>query len=572
MAAHKKNLQRLVLDRSFLARRHEELLQTSPLVADPRLRELQKRFRRRRDQGERRAVALEFQRAVRERASAPSSELDVLLRELGPPGSVEQLLRFFPRCLRHYAGPTAGKPFRLESFQRRFLSEFFARERGERVYPVGLLGIPKGNGKTPLAAGLGLHALISARDAPEVYGVAGSREQAAIAHRFANRWSEEGPLAEWLRPGATIVCPERRGFYKLLSADGRLGQGVQPSVGIVDEWWLFEHPREREAYAALAAALHKRPGESWLLAITTAGWSKQTQLGETFDAAITHPAFELHEDGYLHVLCDREAGFLMHWYAAPEDADIEDPETIRRANPASWVRPRDLLRELRRPDTDELVWRRLHLNQWTRARDMWLPSGAWAKLRDPEAAIPAGAEVFAGVDVGWSHDSTAVALAHRRSDGQIVLQAKVWTTDPSAQGQYVAGGVMRLELIEEHIRDLRRRYQLREVAYDPKFFGRSAEILGDEGILCVEMLPSAAPMQHAWQSFYQAVVEGTIVHLGERVLTAHVDAAAADKTEYGWRVRKLRSSARIDALAAAVMAHGRAQLARPEQYLFTRGS
>jgi phage terminase large subunit-like protein len=45
------------------------------------------------------------------------------------------------------------------------------------------------------------------------------------------------------------------------------------------------------------------------------------------------------------------------------------------------------------------------------------------------------------------------------------------------------------------------------------------------------------------------------------VLTAHVRATAAEQTDRGWKVRKLKSSMRIDATVAAVMAHYRAEFA-----------
>ena len=119
---------------------------------------------------------------------------------------------------------------------------------------------------------------------------------------------------------------------------------------------------------------------------------------------------------------------------------------------------------------------------------------------------------------------------------------------------------MRLALVEEFVRDLRRRYKLRELSYDPSYFGGSAETLEHEGIVTVEFLPFSAPMRVAWQAFYQAAVEGKITHDRDPVLAAHVDAAAADRTEAGWKIRKLKSTSRIDALAAAVMAHARTQI------------
>jgi len=66
MAARKKKLADLVRDRSFLRRRHEELLLSDPLVREPGLRQLQEHYRRETNELERRELALTFERAVRD--------------------------------------------------------------------------------------------------------------------------------------------------------------------------------------------------------------------------------------------------------------------------------------------------------------------------------------------------------------------------------------------------------------------------------------------------------------------------------------------------------------------------
>src|SRR5205085_1882983 len=150
------------------------------------------------------------------------------------------LLRFFPRYYRHPKGPKIGQPFTLERWQQQFLREFYRRDHhGERIYRLGILGIPRGNGKTPLAAGVGLYELLNRTDAPEVYFAAGSKEQAAIGLEFARNFVEAGELAEHVQIGGALRCPERQAIMKVISSDGRLQHGLAPAVAIVDELWAF---------------------------------------------------------------------------------------------------------------------------------------------------------------------------------------------------------------------------------------------------------------------------------------------------------------------------------------------
>ena len=571
-----KTLADHIREGSYRPGRHGHLL-AGPALSDwPAVAALQAAYREAQGAGARGLVERELAQLIRtvhaERdrrgRGDEGASLAASMTALGRPGSFAQLERFFPRYLRHEAGERAGEPFRLEPFQRDFLREFWRRDKqGRRLYSVGLLGIPKGNGKTPLAAGLGLFSLLTQTDAPEVYGIAGSKDQAGIALRFANRWAEESELSTFLKPGSGILrCRSHNGFYKLLSSDGRLGQGVNPSAAIVDEWWLFQTQREREAYNALARSLMKRgAGRSWLLAITTAGFDSHGQLGETYGRAINHPALEHHRDGYLRLLRDTDSGFLFAWYGLPEglEAEIENPAVVRACNPASWLDAELLVRDLKRADTNEADWRRLHLNQWTPSRDAWLPNGCWARLRS-DLELAEKAELYLGVDIAIRHDTSAVAWASRLEDGRIHLGCHTWAANPDAKAhQHLPGGEIRLELIEEFILELSHRYRIREVAYDPQYFTRSAQLLQDRGLTMVEYLQGSRPMVEATQVFYQACKEGRLTHDGDPVLAAHIDGAAAYPTEGGWKLRKLNPHQHIDACIAAVLAHNRAHKHKP---------
>jgi phage terminase large subunit-like protein len=163
------------------------------------------------------------------------------------------------------------------------------------------------------------------------------------------------------------------------------------------------------------------------------------------------------------------------------------------------------------------------------------------------------------VDIGLTHDSSAVAVAWARADGKIVLNCTVWSAVPNVLAHVtVPGGTMDLGIIEQHIMYLHELYQIDEMAYDPRFFERSAQLLADHMVV-VPMQQTAAPMADAYQTFYQGIHEKRVLHNGDGVLTAHVMATAAQKGERGWKISKIRSSHRIDAVPASAVAIYRAE-------------
>jgi phage terminase large subunit-like protein len=294
-----------------------------------------------------------------------------------------------------------GSAFVLDPWQEEFVRELSLRSGAglRRVYKEVLLGLPRGGGKTPLASGLALYELCSAPGRPKVFQAAGSKDQAAIGTGFARGWIEDGELRAWLKASArTITRKDGRGSYTVMGSDGRLGHGRRPNVGVIDELWLFKSAAEVQTYIAIQSALHKLP-DSYLLAITTAGYDKTSLLGQKYERALTLPDIEHRREGFLTIARDRDAGSLMWWYGMPEgyDLDLADDEAVLRAlrlaNPGSWVDVHEMLRMLRR-GMDERQWKRLCLNAWTSARDVWLPSGCWTQLQEPEGfEIPAGAPV-----------------------------------------------------------------------------------------------------------------------------------------------------------------------------------
>jgi hypothetical protein len=87
--ARKKTLADFVADRSFLARRHANLLDEDGLVGDGELRALQEAYQRERDGLERQKLARRFQHTVRQGSSRPPFPLAAAVYSLGPPDATD---------------------------------------------------------------------------------------------------------------------------------------------------------------------------------------------------------------------------------------------------------------------------------------------------------------------------------------------------------------------------------------------------------------------------------------------------------------------------------------------------
>lgn len=474
--------------------------------------------------------------------------------------------KFFARYLRHPSGRKFGEPFVMENWQRAFTRYFHQLDaKGNRVFRIAILGIPRGNGKSPLAAGFGLYEMMARNDAPPIYVLAASKDQAAIVHTFARAFVESGPLhANGVRSGRKqITYPKKDAFFEVLTTSGLNVHGKNPAIMIGDELHALVTQMQRDTWEGMWSAMHKRDNP-YALGITTAGFDKATMLGESYDQSLQMPIAQVkHNNPCLRIHEDRENGILLWWYGIPEELhhDWDNIELWRHANPASWLLMDDLKKQLAAPGFPETSFQRLHLNMWTGAKDVWLPGGVWAALVD-RAPLKKGSPVWLGVDVGWVDDSTAVVWAARLPNGKIAVRAKVWTTRPDQVGEFVPGGTMKLELVERFILDeLKPQFKIREIAYDPNYFGRSSEILEAAGLRgkMVEMPPWHTHTAGAWEEFKQLAIGEMLSHDGDPVLAAHVAAAGTQMTTNGPRVRKA-TSGKIDALAAGVLAVSRCQL------------
>lgn len=427
-------------------------------------------------------------------------------------------------------------PGGLRPFQRAFVRELFRTSGDRPAYDAALLGLPRGNGKTELAAAVALFlAFGEGRPEAEVILAAPSREQAMHAFTSARRMLRRSEALEArlkVQPGYRRIYDERTdSVIQLVSAEARLQHGLRPTGVIIDEMWAL---RDRELWEALVGGLAKRP-DSLLLAISTAGYSDDSLLAEE---------------------CRRgEAGedrrFLFRWHGLAKDAeaDYRSAATWRKANPALACRDPFLTAAGLQASVvkmRESEFRRWHLNQWTDADQPWLTTEMWDACAEP-AEIPEGSTgVVLAIDAAIRHDSTAAVLVRRDDDGTYHAAFRFWEPDRDRD--------VDLGHVEAYVREVGKRYPRLRIVYDPYLFWRSAQLLEAEGITGLEFPQNDSRMVPASEGLYAVVSGGLLRHGGDAVARRHALATVARSTPRGVRIGKDARRAPNDAVVALAMA------------------
>ncbi|MCV7068331.1 hypothetical protein H7H51_26130 [Mycolicibacterium farcinogenes] len=311
-------------------------------------------------------------------------------------------------------------------------------------------------------------------------------------------------------------------------------QGLDPSLAIVDEVGF----QPLESWTAMVLASGKR-SRSVVVGVGTPGLEREKNalwhLRSQFLDGCTPPGFSFTE------LC------------APEEYDYRDEKGWHIACPAldAGYQSIDALRiavEMSPQSQFEIF----HLGRWCDGVDNWLGDDGrkiWDSLKATHE-FRDGAPTWAGVDVGLKHDSTALVIGQFRPNGVLHTKAKIWMP--------TEGSAIDVSDIMAYIRELDKRYQLVEVAFDPRHFELPAQVLADEGIAMTEMPQSLERMTPAFGNLYQSIKNQAISHDGDELYTRQILNAVVRNNERGFTLAKRKSRGKIDSCYALAMMLDRA--------------
>ena len=244
----------------------------------------------------------------------------------------------------------------------------------------------------------------------EIPWAASARDQAEIGYRqaagFVRRSRRLSSLMRCYDGYRRIVNTLTTGRIQVFAADDRTGDGVIPTDAFLDE--LHRHPDLR-LYRTWQGKLDKRGGQ--LSTISTAG-EPGTDFEDT--RALIRQSVDVIERRPGFVRC-RSEQISFHEYAVPEGGDVEDMALVKLANPFSAITAEKLARKRATPTMTLAHWRRFSCNLATRNDLAAIMESEWADALADEL-IPAGLPIWAGLDVAWKWDTTAVVPLWWRDD------------------------------------------------------------------------------------------------------------------------------------------------------------
>lgn len=333
-------------------------------------------------------------------------------------------LRFFEEKLRLSEGQFEDQPFKSAPPQDFIIGSLFGWKKldGTRRFRRAYIEQGKGNGKSPLAGGVGLLGLTADGEAgAEIYSAGATKEQAGILFRDAVKMVFKSPaLDSRITPSGgpgrefNLAYLKTGSFFRPVSRETKkTGSGPRPHFALVDE--LHEH-----ADAGIIEILErgfKFRRQPLLMMITNSGSDRNSACWTEHEHAIRvaagnreakdEDAFylgEIIDDTTFSYVCALDVG----------DDPLEDPSCWPKANPLLGVTISEeylagVVAQAKNIPAKLNTILRLHFCVWTEAETAWMTRATLEPcLVDFDPIIHRGAADWMGCDLSQNKDITAL--------------------------------------------------------------------------------------------------------------------------------------------------------------------
>jgi phage terminase large subunit-like protein len=535
--------------------------------------------------------------------------------------AANKTFEYFENVLKLSEGQFEGQDFKLHPSQSFIIGSLFGwkRQDGTRRFRRAYIEQGKGNGKSPLAGGIGLYGLASDGEAgAQIYAAAAKKEQAGILFADAVKMVKaSAALKKRLKFAGgegrefNIAHFKSGSFFRPVSRDtGKTGSGPRPYFVLADE--VHELP-DRKILEMLERGFKFRR-QPLLFMITNSGSDRNSVAWEEHEhavkvaaghrEAVNDPKFigEPIDDTTFSYVCALDEG----------DEPLSDPSCWIKANPLLGVTITesylsDVVKQAKNIPGQLNGILRLHFCVWTDAETAWMTRDLLEPaLCEINPEDYAGKDVFMGMDLSQNRDITALASVVKTGEKNgkptydawieaftpgdtlqarelrdklpySVWKQKGWIHAP--QGQNIS-----FQFVAQTISEYNDKFNIKMIAYDRYAFIRFEEEIAKLGLELdfVEhpqggtkkgkpteaMKKSAEAKKETAEGLWMpgsvrlledALAEGRIRLVNNPVLVSAMMSAVIEEDKWGnhW-LAKTRSINKIDAAIALAMAIGAA--------------
>ena len=500
--------------------------------------------------------------------------------------------RFFEGVLKLSEGQFEGTPFNLHESQKFIVGSIFGWKRldGTRRFRRAFIEQGKGNGKSPLAGGIGLFGMLADKEnGAQIYAAAAKKDQAMIlfadavkmvrqSPRLSDRVAQSGKNPVW-----NLFDVRSGSFFKPISRDsGRSGSGPRPHFALCDE--IHEHP-DRSIMEMLERGFKFRR-QPLLLMITNSGSDRNSVCWEEHEHAVAVGRGDVEDDTTFAYVCALD----------DDDDPLNDPSCWVKANPLLGIiltesYLADVVAQAKAIPAKLNNILRLHFCEWTDAETAWIARKTWEACEDEAMTLEdfEGKPCWMGLDLSATKDMTGLALVFQdgeTKDGRpkFALFSRGYTpldtlaarelTDKAPYTVWARGGwlvaregkIIRYDHLAADVVEFSQRFDVQSVAYD-RWLIKQFEYALDELGAVIPLIEhpqglnqrkdSPLWMPQSINRFEELLLEQRIRVEVNPALRSAVASACFYTSPAGLRrFEKQRATARIDMALACTMAIG----------------
>lgn len=348
---------------------------------------------------------------------------------------VDQVMAGF-KVLRHTQGEMAGKPLIPDPWQVAYiLAPVFgwvklnSRGNWARIIRKLYVDVPRKNGKTTLAGGIGIYLTAGDGEAgAQVVAAATTRDQAHFAFDPVKFLAERAPglRGKVKALSSSITHPRTGSVFHVVSSSADAQHGANIHGAIIDELHLHKKPDLVEAIETGTGARH----QPLVMAITTADDGTPNSIYNRKRHYIEQLAKGLFVD---------PATYGVVW-GVPRNANPFDPATHKAANPGYGISPTAEFLDMQAAEAKNspanlASFKRLHLGIRTKQTTEYIGLENWQRNRG-QLWTPAALEgrvCFGGLDLAAVSDITALAWIFPKEGPGYDLLFHFWTPEENVE-------------------------------------------------------------------------------------------------------------------------------------------